>query len=965
MPTKTDRILSYLPGTFRALPRPTALYSVVDAFGGELLNAENSLAAIMAAHWVDHADRGAELIDDLGRIAALYGLAPRPDESVEEFGDHLKRYIRIFLDGPSTVQGILRVAAEALGLRINDDYLAMDPWWLRGGDGAIVSIEKRGDDASMLLFGFDARSASGEAAPAATIVGTKDLSGAVDLRGASVLSLGINGGAPINIDLATQLNPVAALLEDIEHAINTAIGQPIANHSGSNLTLTSPTTGSGSKLEITDVPGDATPRLLGLLPRIYSGAEATAAQVTGTVDLSSGVDLSDARYLRLLIDGKQLAEIDCAGGGPPSTKTIEEIEKAINDGIGIAVASHVGQRLTLTSPTTGFGGSIAFQPAAAQDARQLLFGSVETFSAGHDARSASAVGISDLSRGVDLSARSKVRIRLDSSPPVTVDCAGADPARTLLSEIVAALNADLGPAVASHDGHFLRVVSPISGLASTVSFETLPENEDATELLFGIEPRVFRGADATRASISGTRDLTVHEDPSGQTSEGVDLAALHLIQVELDGGPPIKVDVASSASNSRKATLNEIGAAINKALGATVASDDGQHLILTSPTVGNVSRLSIKPLVTRRRRHFVTRAFMTDEAAQVAFGFLSNGAQETPAVHARVEGTVDLSRSVDLRDAPLLRLSVDGSPAVEIECAGTRPRATLIDEVVKNINAKLTATLGSVASSSDDGKNLLLISPTTGASSRIAFESPHAALDTLLGLDPASFRGRDATRVTLAGTVDLGAGIDLSTAAKVRISIDGEEHEIDCANPADPVHTALNDIIVAINLAFGGKQVVRSDGTHIVLLSQTNGENSRIEFATASAQDATKAIFGFAAPRSYRGAKALPAQVVGARNLADPIDVSVARFFRVAVNSAEPLDVDCAAEATDASKRSLAEIVAAVNAAFTAAGAPAIATGDGNRLALATTTAGGEPDSTCYRTLRVMHAPNYLGMSPT
>ena len=288
MPTKTDRILSYLPGTFRALPRPTALYSVVDAFGGELLNAENSLAAIMAAHWVDHADRGAELIEDLGRIAALYGLAPRPDESVEEFRDHLKRYIRIFLDGPSTVQGILRVAAEALGLRINDDYLAMDPWWMRGGDGAIVSIERRGDDASMLLFGFDARSASGEAARAATIVGTKDLSGAVDLRGASLLSLGIDGGAPVNIDLATQLNPAAALLEDIEHAINTAIGQPIANHSGSNLTLTSPTTGSGSTLEITDVPGDATPRLLGLLPRIYSGAEATAAQVTGTVDLSSG-----------------------------------------------------------------------------------------------------------------------------------------------------------------------------------------------------------------------------------------------------------------------------------------------------------------------------------------------------------------------------------------------------------------------------------------------------------------------------------------------------------------------------------------------------------------------------------------------------------------------------------------------------------------------------------------------------
>jgi len=31
MASKTDRILSYLPATFRALPRPTALYAVADA----------------------------------------------------------------------------------------------------------------------------------------------------------------------------------------------------------------------------------------------------------------------------------------------------------------------------------------------------------------------------------------------------------------------------------------------------------------------------------------------------------------------------------------------------------------------------------------------------------------------------------------------------------------------------------------------------------------------------------------------------------------------------------------------------------------------------------------------------------------------------------------------------------------------------------------------------------------------
>src|SRR5579859_192054 len=174
MPTKTDRILSYLPGNFRALPRPTALYSLVDAFGGELQQAENSLAALMLAHWVDYADQGAEFISDLACIATLYGLAPRgvtqnaqapgtqatcppqlaSDESVEEFRDHLKRYIQTFLDGTVTVQGILRVTAEALGLHIADKYEDMDTWWGRKHD-ELITVEPRGEDAAKLLFGVE------------------------------------------------------------------------------------------------------------------------------------------------------------------------------------------------------------------------------------------------------------------------------------------------------------------------------------------------------------------------------------------------------------------------------------------------------------------------------------------------------------------------------------------------------------------------------------------------------------------------------------------------------------------------------------------------------------------------------------------------------------------------------------------------------------------------------------------
>src|SRR5690606_41220565 len=84
MPTKTERILGYLPKSFRPDPQKSALQAVVDAFGNELLDAENSLSAVMQAHRVDHADLFAEQINDLASISALYGLAPRPDEEVED-----------------------------------------------------------------------------------------------------------------------------------------------------------------------------------------------------------------------------------------------------------------------------------------------------------------------------------------------------------------------------------------------------------------------------------------------------------------------------------------------------------------------------------------------------------------------------------------------------------------------------------------------------------------------------------------------------------------------------------------------------------------------------------------------------------------------------------------------------------------------------------------------------------------
>jgi hypothetical protein len=918
MPTKTDRILSYLPSTFRALPKPTALYAVVDAFGNELLQAENSLAALMLAYWVDHADRGAELIDDLARIAALYGLAPQPEESVEEFREHLKRYVRTFLEGTVTVQGILRVTAEALGLHIADGYDQMDTWWTRKND-ALMTIEPRGDDAARLLFGVDAASVSGHAAQPGRIVGKVDLSGGVDLSSGAKLRLKLDAAAPVDIDLAGLTK-----LDQVIQAINAKMSG-VASQDGGRLVLCSPTEGAASRLEIPEIPSDAAPKLLGLLPHTYKGSAASKAKVTGTQDLSGGVDLSQERYLRLLIDNERLAEVDCAAKAADFTSVqLNELTQAINEALGMEIASHDSKHLILTSPTAGFNSSIAFQPAAAQDARERLFGSVETFHAGRDARPAEAVGIVDLSRGIDLSTRSKLRVKVDDRPPVTVFCAGNDPANTLLSEITAALTAQLGPGTAFHDGRFLHLASPTAGPASTIVFEPLPPDEDATEILFGVSSRIFTGSDATNAQLVGTPDL----------SSGIDLAALHAIQIAVDGGEPVEVNVREGALDSRKVRPNEIVKAINAALKQVVASHDGQHLILTSQTTGQTSQIVIEPLTVTRHRRFVTRAFTTDSAAQAVLGFFAKEAQGTPATAARVVGKTNLSRGVDLREARFLRLSIDGGAAVDIDCAGTRPRATLIDEVVSRINSALGLSVAD-----HDGRHLILNSPSAGAGSRIAFEPTRAAdaMDNLLGVSPGSFRGRAASRVTFVSVTDLSAGIDLPANAAVKLRIDGDELEIPLSE-ATPVHKTLNEIVIAINLKFD-KTVAHHDGKHLILASPSTGSTSRVEFLVPGGSDSTQAIFGVTPPRTYHGEDAKPAEVVG-KALLGTLDLSIARFLRIAVNGAQPITIDCAAGAADPKQRTLAEIVAAVNAGFTGAHIPAAAKTERNRLVLATTTTG-------------------------
>lgn len=915
MPTKTDRILGLLPGTFRAAAGVSALHAVADAFGRELQGAENSLAALMRAHWVDHADFGADEVDDLNRIGALYGLAARPDEGVEEFREHLKRYVRTFLEGTVTVQGILRVTAEALGLTIEDTYEELDTWWRRDAE-VLTTFEARGDDAAENLFGVASANVRGDGARPAQVVGTVDLSAGVDLRRSSILRLEVDGNAPVDVDLVAGAgDPERVSLDEVAAAV-AAQSQARAHHDGSYLTLASPVAGASSRLEVLGGPGDAAGAVLGLASRFHSGSDAEVARVTGSVDLSGGSDLSDERYLRVVIDGTHRAEIDCAGPDPSQT-TLDQIRDAVNDALGIPAASHDGRFLALESPKTGFDSSVAFEEPAAQDARGRLFGDVSTIHLGRGAQAARLVSPHDLRGGVDLSGGSRVWLGIDDGPLLTVDVAGPEPANTLPREIASALNEALGYEAVRLERRFLTLTSSTTGADSRILFEKLPA-DDASDVVFGIGERSFLGSDAIAARLVGSVDLT----------EGADLRSRRLLWLGVDGGEPSTIDLNPDCLF--EFSLGEVVAALNDALGAEIATSEGDNLVLTSPTVGELSRIVLGPFERVRRRRFVTRAVLRDEAARELLGFVARRAEGTAATQAVIDGRADLSRGIDLSESRFLRLAVDGAPAEEIDCAGPRPRATTLDEVIERINDAFGQTLAS-----SDGRQLRLSSPTTGAGSRLALEPPRAtdALDLLLGVAPGLKRGRDATGVRFVATADLGTGIELEEGAAVKLAVDGAA-AVEIGFSAG--HFTLSWLANELNLGLGGT-VATHDGRRLTLASPSEGGASRVDFELPTGLDVTQRLFGIAAPRSYRGRDAAAAQVLGKQPLPAAVDLSVARFLRLGVDGVVS-EIDAGSEAEDRAAASPSEIVAGLN---TAVGSP-VAALEEDRLVITSPTAGFE-----------------------
>ncbi|MGW1709125.1 hypothetical protein ACWCP8_27350 [Streptomyces sp. NPDC002206] len=971
---KADRILANLPPTYRTLGDPSALRALADAYGGELQAAENSLVAVMRSHWVDFADAGESAIHDLALFGALYGLAPRPDESVEEFREHLKRYVKTFLDGTVTVQGILRITAATLGLHIEDD--ALDTWWTRS-EPILVTSFPEGADAATLVFGRPAFDRYGADAARATLLGDVDLRGGVDLSARGTLWIALDGGGPQSVELTTGAADTAKVTaEEIVAAIHDRLGvEGIADVSDGRLRLTSLTAGTVGLITVDDGPGDAAELVLGLRPRTYRGADPTHAVVTGRVDVSTAVDLTGPRYLRLAVDGSHLAEIDCAAAAAdPAAVEIGEIVAAINSAIGLPLATDDGRFLTLTSPTPGAAGHIAFQTPAAQDATARLFGEVAPITVGDAARNARVVGDRDLGPGVNLQERSSLRLTVDSQPTVTLDLAGADPAATKLAEIVAAINEGLGDAVASHDGSHLTLTSSSPGPTGRLRVEEVAG--DVAEDLLGLHPRSSQGTPPVTASFTGTADL----------SAKVDLSARHTLSIAIDGSDLVDVDLRRGVTDITRAAVEDLANAINTSFGQELASDDGAHLILVSATDGAGGSLRVAPLRRTDRRRFVTRVRVTDDAAATVLGFTARTAIGTAGEPAVLRGTNDLSGGADLTTNRYLRIrltdvpvsaeggvalegaaGVESGMVVEVDCAGPRPRATTPAEIVAAINAANTslASAGTPALASTDGKTLALRSSalTAGRAPSIVLEEPlqRDALRAVLDVEPGLTRGGAPGGVRFTGTVDLTAGVDLPADATIRMAVDGGAAvDVILGDPAGPARRSLSQLVAAINVALVA-QVAAHDGIHLLLTSPSVGGGSRLELLPPSTgTEVSTAVLGIAAPRTYQGAVATPARVVGQIDRTGPVDLTIANQLTVAVDGGPAVVVNLTSAAADPAAVTISELATAINAA-TIANASAVAVPGGLALRIASPTSGSSSRIELIRTGTGNAAPLLFG----
>jgi hypothetical protein len=819
MDAMTDRILGHLPRTFRKGPLPEVLHALLDPIGGELEAAESRVVEVLRAHLADYAGMELDGGGDLARLAALFGLTPTAlDATAGQFREHLRRVLHAYSEGAFTVQGVLRVVAAALDLPLLGEYADLDAWWRRPGGDALVTAVPRGEDAAAALFGMPWAEVRGRETQPAQILGTVDLGERVALGERAVLRVAMDGPGERFVDLSQ-----ATELEDVIAVVNDAFDAPVAAARGTRLLLSSVNTGPAARLEVLEGPDDAALALLGLLPSVYRGRDATAARLVGAPDLSGVISLDGAHTLRLAVDGESAVEVDL---GSRET-TLNEVVRTINAVLPGVASAPDGKHLVLNSPLVGRKSAIEVETSGAGDACRRLMGRGPLLAFGSDAVPAQLIGAADLCHGVDLSRASVVQVLIDNRMNRTIDCSGADPAHTYLSEIVDAFNLNLGAGVAHHDGHYVTLSGTCTGSGGYLAVSAPPGGSDALTAIFGIRSRCAEGVGASRAVIAGKVDL----------EKGANLWRTHVLRISVDGTAAVDVDlraVIKEAAGDGDETIEKLAAvpptdlaqAINQGIGAVVAFTDGHSLTLTSPTTGSGSSLALLRVEDVEARRFTSRAYFADEHALALFDRPQVSAAGAEAAPAHVTGRADLSRGVDLTHARFLQITLDREPPRLVDCAAgaPRPRVVTPDEIVTAINRAFDGR--EVAS--HVGRHLRLTSPTSGGRSRIKFGRAEEAdaFAILLREAPRVTQGRDPQPAVIRGPA-VQEPLDFSKQHVLRVAVDRAPWlDVDVAG-AEPRFTFLEEVAAAINRTLPG--LARLVDGRLQLTSPTCGEDSSLE----------------------------------------------------------------------------------------------------------------------------------------
>ncbi len=799
-----------------------------------------------------------------------------------------------------------------------------------GPEGRIELLPPAAQDATQRLLGAVPRVATGSPPRAAQLVGSRDLSAGVDLRSGSRLWLRIDGPEPGDAEPASQLVPIDAGREaadrasvrhfEVVTAINTTLTEmfgeayaQVARQDGRVVSLISPHPGPQSFLSLESPIGEygepePAEAIFGFPPCRSQETPATAAlllapvTLTGKEDLADGLTLPVPCSLVLGIDDSPLREIrlDPRGSAPPSGSANGRFRILLEE-----IAEKINNAFH-----ADFGGA----QVAATDGRVLSLASPSR----------------SLASAIWFAAPS---VQSDASDP-------SGPSKAFVEAHLALVEALFGI-------QLLAVPDPGDGPYQSQSFRLAVGVDQKPPVTVEVPIRLPTHPElpADPLNLAEIRDAI--NIGCNQAAGGVEIA--RLVPAE-DWVPDIAGEWPHPAGVETHLLWTPLCVT--------------RRLALLSPTAGTDSSIRVVPLRREERRHYVTRAMVTHEAAQSVLGFVRRKASGEPATAACVTGSLDLRRGIDLRTARHLRLRLDDGEFLDVDCGASSNRlhAATLAEVIDSLN-QVIAPSGAIGtgmpSAAARDHHLEIRSGTTGLESRITFETPRPedALPDLLGVPPGTHRGTPATGIVFTGVADLTAGAALPPEAAIRIAIHPDQEPVAIVFPARDTPYTAQELAATINAALGqpvAAVVADAFGVHLQLMPPGQGSGCLLELAPPTGVDVTERLVGVPAGRTYRGSEGTPAVVTGLVRLPAGADLSTKRRLRLSINGQPAVVIDCAGTADDPTSTPPDQIVEAINMT---AGAPLASLGvvdDEQVLVLTSPEAGGGSEIS----LESIHAPD-------